>query len=79
MKRIILSILSVFITLGAAAETGQALPAVQRAATAAVEETPSGNEDTVPPETSDAFAQHLAELGYPHVEETANPAYRAFL
>ena len=53
MKRIILSILSVFITLGAAAETGQALPAVQRAATAAVEETPSGNEDTVPPETSD--------------------------
>ena len=28
MKRIILSILSVFITLGAAAETGQALPAV---------------------------------------------------
>ena len=53
MKRIILSILSVFITLGAAAETEQALPAVQRAATAAVEETPSGNEDTVPPETSD--------------------------
>ena len=53
MERIILSILSVFITLGAAAETGQALPAVQRAATAAVEETPSGNEDTVPPETSD--------------------------
>ena len=53
MKRIILSILSVFITLGAAAETGQALPAVQRAATAAVEEPPSGNEDTVPPETSD--------------------------
>ena len=53
MKRIILSILSVFITLGAAAETEQALPAVQRAATAAVEETPSGNEDTMPPETSD--------------------------
>ena len=53
MKRIILSILSVFITLGAAAETGQALPAVQRAATAAVEETPSGKEGSVPPETSD--------------------------
>ena len=53
MKRIILSILSVFITLGAAAETGQALPAVQRAATAVVEETPSGKEGSVPPETSD--------------------------
>ena len=29
--------------------------------------------------TSTAFAQHLAELGYPHIEETANTAYRAFL
>ena len=47
-KRIILSILSVFITLGAAAETGQALPAVQRAATAAVEETPPATRTPCP-------------------------------
>lgn len=33
----------------------------------------------VPAATAAAFARHLAELGYPHVEETANPAYRAFL
>jgi threonine dehydratase len=33
----------------------------------------------VPSPTAEAFAQHLAELGYPHVEETANLAYRAFL
>jgi threonine dehydratase len=25
------------------------------------------------------FAEHLATLGYPHWEETANPAYRMFL
>ena len=41
MKRIILSIFSVFITLGAAAETEQARPAVQQAETAAAAETPS--------------------------------------
>lgn len=50
MKRIILSILSVFITLGAAAETRQALPAVQQAATAAAGATPSGKEGDVLPE-----------------------------
>lgn len=41
MKRIILSIFSVFITLGAAAETEQARPTVQQAETAAAAETPS--------------------------------------
>lgn len=41
MKRIIFSIFSVFITLGAAAETEQARPAVQQAETAAAAETPS--------------------------------------
>ena len=33
----------------------------------------------VPAGTREAFAQHLADLGYPHVDETMNPAYRAFL
>ena len=33
----------------------------------------------VPTDTASAFAQHLADLGYPHAEETGNPAYRAFL
>ena len=33
----------------------------------------------VPAGTREAFAQHLTDLGYAHVEETANPAYRAFL
>jgi threonine dehydratase len=33
----------------------------------------------VPSATRDAFAQHLADLGYAHAEETDNPAYRAFL
>ncbi|MFQ7386768.1 MAG: hypothetical protein ACLRM8_02910 [Alistipes sp.] len=41
MKRIILSIFSVFITLGAAAETEQARPAMQQSETAADAETPS--------------------------------------
>ena len=40
MKRIILSIFSVFITLGAAAETEQARPAMQQSETAADAETP---------------------------------------
>jgi threonine dehydratase len=33
----------------------------------------------VPPEERADFAQHLAALGYPHWEETDNPAYRLFL
>ena len=33
----------------------------------------------VPSNTADAFAQHLADLGYAHVEESDNPGYRAFL
>ena len=33
----------------------------------------------VPPGETDAFAAFLATLGYPHSEETANPAYRLFL
>jgi threonine dehydratase len=33
----------------------------------------------VPPKDNKAFAQFLATLGYPHVEETQNPAYRLFL
>ncbi|MFQ7056461.1 MAG: hypothetical protein ACLRQT_10430 [Alistipes sp.] len=48
MKRIILSILSVFITLGAAAETGQALPAVQRPQPAASKKRPPAADRTAP-------------------------------
>lgn len=33
----------------------------------------------IPEATRSAFAQHLAELGYAHAEESDNPAYRAFL
>ena len=33
----------------------------------------------VPGEDNDAFQAFLDTLGYPHVEETANPAYRLFL
>src|SRR5690606_3176184 len=33
----------------------------------------------VPPAERGEFAAHLATLGYPHVEETENPAYRLFL
>ena len=33
----------------------------------------------VPPKDNKAFAQFLATLGYPYVEETQNPAYRLFL
>ncbi len=33
----------------------------------------------VPPSDHEAFASFLDELGYPCVEETANPAYRLFL
>lgn len=47
MKRIILSIFSVFITLDAAAETEQARPAVQQAETAAAAETPSVTAESV--------------------------------
>jgi threonine dehydratase len=33
----------------------------------------------VPAQDKQAFAQFLAALGYPHVEETLNPAYQLFL
>jgi threonine dehydratase len=33
----------------------------------------------VPPKDNKAFAQFLSTLGYPHQEETLNPAYRLFL
>jgi threonine dehydratase len=33
----------------------------------------------VPPADGKAFSEFLDELGYPHIEETANPAYRLFL
>jgi threonine dehydratase len=33
----------------------------------------------VPPKDNKAFDQFLATLGYPHAEETQNPAYRLFL
>ena len=33
----------------------------------------------VPPKDDPAFKKFLDTLGYPHVEETANPAYRLFL
>ncbi|KAJ7218025.1 tryptophan synthase beta subunit-like PLP-dependent enzyme [Mycena pura] len=32
----------------------------------------------VPPSDSDAFALFLAQLGYPHVEETENPVYKRY-
>ncbi len=33
----------------------------------------------VPPEETEELEAHLAELGYPHWEESDNPAYRVFL
>ncbi len=33
----------------------------------------------VPPDEAGAFRAFLATLGYPHSEETDNPAYRLFL
>jgi threonine dehydratase len=33
----------------------------------------------VPTSDSQAFSEFLAELGYPYVEETANPVFRMFL
>jgi threonine dehydratase len=33
----------------------------------------------VPAKDDKAFAKFLDTLGYPYVEETANPAYRLFL
>jgi len=33
----------------------------------------------VPAGDAEAFDAFLATLGYPHVEETLNPAYRLFL
>jgi threonine dehydratase len=32
----------------------------------------------LPPDERSRFAAYLSELGYPHWEETANPAYRLF-
>lgn len=72
MKRIILSILSVFITLGAAAETEH--PATQQPATAAVAKTPSGNDATTLPETLSGTASEAPPAtGTP----TAPKAYTA--
>ncbi|OIQ65824.1 L-threonine dehydratase biosynthetic IlvA [mine drainage metagenome] len=33
----------------------------------------------VPESEAEEFAQFLTTLGYPYVEETANPVYRTFL
>ena len=33
----------------------------------------------VPPRDKAAFKAFLAKLGYPHSDETRNPAYRLFL
>jgi len=33
----------------------------------------------VPPSDQAEFQRFLSRLGYPYVEETANPAYRMFL
>jgi threonine dehydratase len=33
----------------------------------------------VPPSEADEFQRFLTELGYPHIEETQNPAYQLFL
>lgn len=63
MKRIILSIFSVFITLGAAAETEQARPAVQQAATAAAAETPSV--------TAESAAAPAERTAMPAAEQTS--------
>ena len=63
MKRIILSIFSVFITLGAAAETEQARPAVQQAETAAAAETPSV--------TAESAAAPAAQTAAPAAEQTS--------
>ena len=66
MKRIILSIFSVFITLGAAAETEQARPAMQQSETAADAETPSV--------TAESAAAPAAQTAAPAAEQTATPA-----
>ena len=66
MKRIILSIFSVFITLGAAAETEQARPAMQQSETAATAETPSV--------TAESAAAPAAQTAAPAAEQTATPA-----
>ena len=63
MKRIILSIFSVFITLGAAAETEQARPAVQQAETAAAAETPSV--------TAESAAAPAERTAMPAAEQTS--------
>ena len=63
MKRIILSIFSVFITLGAAAETEQARPAVQQSETAAAAETPSV--------TAESAAAPAAQTAAPAAEQTS--------
>lgn len=64
MKRIILSLFSVFITLGAAAETEQARPAAQRSETAAVAETPSV--------TAESAAQSAEQTASPAAAQTAD-------
>ena len=63
MKRIILSIFSVFITLGAAAETEQARPAVQQAETAAAAETLSV--------TAESAAAPAERTAMPAAEQTS--------
>ena len=63
MKRIILSIFSVFITLGAAAETEQARPAMQQSETAADAETPSV--------TAESAAAPAAQTATPATAQTS--------
>ena len=63
MKRIILSIFSVFITLGAAAETEQARPAMQQSETAADAETPSV--------TAESAAAPAERTAMPAAEQTS--------
>ena len=72
MKRIILPILSVFITLGAAAETGHALPAARQAGTAASEEIRPAADETAAARQEQAAKddETAAEKGRP-----ANEAY----
>lgn len=63
MKRIILSIFSVFITLGAAAETEQARPAMQQSETATDAETPSV--------TAESAAAPAAQTATPATAQTS--------
>lgn len=74
MKRIILSILSVFITLGAAAETDKAIPAAQQAVTATTDATTAAETPAEPAEQAAAPAPEQSVSGLRAAETGMLPA-----